>query len=198
MSLVSEVVELAQALGTEIKALRAGAGSPDYRPSDHGLKAWSYDPINATANALPTGGVLQVVRIPLRRAETISTVNLMVATAGASLTNVGVALYTDAGVLIEARRGSNGATPTAFQSIGLKPVTFTPVVLSAPFYVAWWTTGTTQPAFSKISGATVTVNALHAAPTLRYGIANTGLTTTAPATLGAQTQSGNPWWVGVS
>lgn len=167
-------------------------------PSDHGFTNWTYDPaVCSGAVAIPTAGTLYGSKILNRTTITVSSATVYVGTtAGASLTHVGFGLYSGAGALLTSSVDTAGATATAFQSSGAKVITFTPQTFTDAFYVAFWVTGTTMPTLGRSSYLGVDVGL--SAPNLRFFGANTGLTTTAPATLGAQTAPGNAYWVGVS
>lgn len=178
--------------------LPPGGLEPSFAPVDHGLKAWSMDPLFATANGQPTSGVLQIVEVPVRESTLISTLWVGVLTAGASLTNVGFAMY-DGTTRLTQQVNSGGATAAAFQSGGIKTITLTtPQTVTGSFYAAFWFTGTTMPFLYKAVGASAMGNLNLAPPNLRFGIANTALTTTAPNPMGTQSTSGNPWWVGAA
>lgn len=172
--------------------------SPD--PSDHGLKCWNYDPMHADSSSVLVAGTLYVFLLYPRVTVSISTLWTAVFTGGATLTNVGFALYTQGGVLLTSSVNANGATAAAFQTVGLKTVTFsTPQTISAPFYAAYWTTGTTQPAFGRTSGTNAGANNVNlASPNMRNATANTGLTTAAPANLTAQTGDAPVRWIAAS
>ena len=168
-------------------------GNPD--PVDLGYKAWAFDPVATQSTSTLTAGVLYVVRLWVRQPTTISSGIVYVFTAGATLTNVGFALYTAAGALLTSSVNANGATAAAFQSTGLKTVTFTTQTIAAgAFYLALWTTGTTQPALIRAINFSALINGALVAPNLRFASANTGLTTTAPATMGTQTALGAALW----
>lgn len=168
-------------------------------PSDHNVDAWSMDPAAIPLNSTAlTAGALNLVKLQLPSLTSINTVFVTVATAGATLTNVGFALYSAAGALMTSSVNTNGATATAFQSTGVKTVTFTtPQIITGYFYVGFWSTGTTQPALLRASQSAA-MNFNLSAPNLRFATANSGLTTAAPATLGTQSVAGNAWWVAVS
>lgn len=97
----------------------------------------------------------------------------------------------------------SGATMTStanysWLSTGNKQIKLvTPVsVGSGAVQVVFWANGTTLPTFARgQSGAVVNLG-----PNIRYGIANTGLTTAAPGTLSTVTALGTPlaWLVGLS
>jgi hypothetical protein len=67
------------------------------------------------------------------------------------------------------------------------------------YFVGFWYNGTTSPAWGRGGGvSSVMANAGVSSPNLFFGSANTGLTTTAPNPMGAQTAQANAWWVALS
>lgn len=179
-------------------------------PAWHGFKTWAYDPAMGSATVVSVAGTLHIVKLwPPTASMVVNAAYFWVVTAGASLTNVGVGIWSAAGALLASSVNANGATATAFQTTGLKPVTFTtPPTVTGPFYVGIWTTGTTQPAYLRTATNTDSANAgTGAAGTgsqqgttgnRRFANANTGLTTAAPATLAAQTTAAATYWAAAS
>lgn len=166
-------------------------------PSDHGFKAWSCDPTVLTASTVLSAGTLTGVRLKVRSAVTISSVSVLVFTAGASLGNVGFGLYNAAGTLLQSSVNTNGATVTAFQSTGLKTVTFTTpqsFAAGADINVGWWTTGTTQPALLRGTSLQAAMNPGLVSPNFRHWIGPASLTNVAPASIGAQTAPSGAFW----
>lgn len=196
MSLASQITTLATRVGQECKSIRAESGRPVVDPADLGYKAWAFDPAPAASTGQTlTAGTLFLVRLWVRQTTVVSAVDWHVATAGATLTNVGAALYTAAGALLTSSVNANGATATAFTTtLGMKTVTFTAQTITAgSFYTAIWVTGTTVPTMSAGSPRTW-INGRLISPNMRFATANTGLTTAAPANLTAQTLMGNALW----
>lgn len=177
----------------------ATAHSAIAEPADHNLVAWSMDPaMIPLASATFTAGVLNLVRLYVPVATQIASMSLQVVTSGASLTNVGAAIYTQAGVLQTSSVNSNGATATAFQSTGTKSISFTPVTVGPGFfYVGFWMTGTTMPALLRGS-VSAAMNIGLATGSLRFATADTGRTTTAPSTFGAQVAAVSAYFAAVS
>lgn len=179
------------------------AYSPVPAPVDHGSFGWTFDPADTQAGTiLPTAGRLEVVRIRATGAL-ITNINLHVTVAGATLTagQCLAALYTDAGTLLSA----TGNQATAWQSTGMKVCALSAAQTVTPgqFYrVALYANGTTLPTFARGSSVGAVgsdlINFNQAAPTLRFSTANTGLTTTMPGSLGAQTAAPIAWWAGLS
>jgi hypothetical protein len=67
------------------------------------------------------------------------------------------------------------------------------------YIVGFWYNGTTSPTWARVSAAsTALINIGVSTPNLLCGFADTGLTTTAPAPMAAQTGAGGYWWVALS
>lgn len=166
-----------------------------WQPADHGFKAWAYDPASCnSAVALATAGRIYVTKLIARQPMSISSAWFSVQTAGAALTNVGVAVYSSAGTLLGSSVNANGATAAAFQTTGDKQVTFTAINLTTPqFWVGIWATGTTMPALAR-AGNQFAINANIAAASARFGQGPSGLTTAAPSPLGTVTAGGQAYW----
>ncbi len=170
-------------------------------PVDYGLTAWAYDPAPAGTNSVFTGGVIQLVRIPIRATRTITNIVLFVGTAGATLTagSCWAGIYDSTG----ARLGQTADQASAWTSTGTKTMAITggPISLAEGYYwVAFVATGTTIPAFLRASGVGgAAINAGLAAASTRFGTYGTSQTTLpstlTPASIG---QSNNAWWAALS
>lgn len=173
--------------------------------SDHNLVAWSTPMSVARDVSLlsveAAAGTLRLSRI--RRVPTASITNVLiyVTTGGSSLTSgqCFAALYTSAGALI----GQSADQATAWQSSGIK----TMALAGGPYsfaggdcYVGLWYNGTTAPTLLRAgvgsSGAQMNVGQSSSEYDCMY--ADTGLTTTAPSSIGAKTSSALYWWAGLS
>jgi hypothetical protein len=162
-------------------------------PEDNNMKAWSFDPATATAGTTTlSSGTGHFVRMSLNRQQTISSLWVNVITAGASLTNVGFALYDAAGNRLTSSVNANGATTTAFQTLGAKQVTFsTPQTIPmGNFFGFMWFTGTTMPTLSRGAVTFALMNIGLTSPNNRFGSVTGTLTNTAPATITAQAANG--------
>lgn len=173
-------------------------------PEDHSLIGWSC-PLDyardVSALTVEVGaGNLRLSAIRRVPAATITNLHVCVTGAGATLTSGQclAALYTRAGALL----GVTATQHTAWQSTGIKTMALTaPVAVPAgDYYVGFWYNGTTAPNFSRSGLGGVTAQATFGQVSGNYSAANadSGLTTTAPATLGTQAQSLLHWWVAVS
>lgn len=162
-------------------------------PSDHNLIAWTYDPAVAfNSYVLTTTGTAYVARLYVREAAAITKIAAYVATAGAGLANSYVALYQNGSLLVQSADQS-----TAWQSAGSKVITVTStnVAVGTLDIVFWCGAWTTAPTFARGAGSAVANINVSSNP--RYATADTGLTTTAPATLGARTALSVAFWFAV-
>lgn len=172
-----------------------------WNASDRGLLA-SNGPVEMfTQNAVPgTAGRLEGARVRLPVAAPVTNIVLSCQTVGNTLTSgqCFAALWTPAGVLV-AQTADQAAS---WVSTGVKTMALAGGPFSLPagiYYAAWWYNGTTSPAWLRgPSTGAPTLNLGVSAPNLFWFTADTGLTTTAPSTLGAQTTSASAWWVGLS
>lgn len=183
------------------QAARANLGEDGiWRPQDHGLIAWSFPPEVAANASAPSAGLLQVVRLKLAVARSITNVHLYISsTAGTSMT----AGQNFAGIF-------QGTTPlgwtadqsTNWQSTGEQKM----ALASGPFsaaagdlFVAFWARSTgTFPTFARAINVTGQANINLSAANSKYATANSGLTSTPPGTLGTLSASGVAYWAAVS
>jgi hypothetical protein len=173
-------------------------------PYDHNLIAWSFDPAasDRSAGVALTSGRAHVTLLYVPVATTITNIRMYVFTAGTSITagQSFAAIYEADGDLLRASADQS----TAFATTGDKVIPLSsPYVLAAPGYIkviVWSVFSGTAPAFMRSSGSVAGAanNIGMADPLMRAAVANTGLTTTAPSTLGAQTASASIAWVGLS
>lgn len=172
------------------------------QPVDQGMAGWTFDPAEQQAGTiLPLAGQLNVCRIKVSSAA-VTGIMIYVTVAGATLTagQNFAALFNDAGAIL----GGGAVTAdqsTPWQSVGLKSMALNvaqAVVPGAWYRVGIFGNGTTLPTIARAANiAPVALNAGMSAPTLRYSTADTGLTTTMPANIGAQTAASPAWWVAV-
>lgn len=192
--------------GVDVAGTVASAGVA--RASTHSMVGWTLDPATEVqaGTVQPTAGLAQVVRVQAL-STTVTNIHFYVTVAGSSLTNgqCFAALYNDAGALLGAgavTASAHGTGATGWGDAGFKtmPLTVAQGVTKYAFYrVLWWFNGTTGPTLARGSNIAATLaNATMSAPTLRYSTADTGLTTSAPANIGAQTAGAVAWWVGLS
>ncbi len=173
-------------------------------PEDHGLIGWSVPIDYATQVSLLSveagAGTLRLSLMRRLPAATITNLHIVVTTAGSGLTagQCFAALYSRAGT----RLGVTADQSTDWASVGVKtmPLTAPVAVPAGDYYVGLWYNGTTAPTVLRSNQGGVGVQATigQVAGNFNTSRADTGLTTTAPATIGAQTLSVLRWWVAVS
>lgn len=191
-------------LATELAALRANVGPSEMLPKDHGLIAWSA-PIDyardvSLLNVEAGAGNLRLSMIRRVPATTVTNLHISISTGGSTLTSgqCFATLYSAAGALL----GVTASQHTAWQSAGVKTMALTaPVAVPAGnYYVGLWYNGTTAPTVQRsglgAAGGSATIGQVSG--TFNAANANSGLTTTAPATLGTQSASLLHWWVALS
>lgn len=182
-------------------ASTTGKYTGQWMAPDSGLVAWAFDIVGATANSLlTTAGTLYLVRMHVPVACSVTNVLIQITTAGATLTasQCFAGLWNSAGTQI----GITANQATLWQTAGLQTMALAggPFTIPAGDYlVGFYYNGTTAPTLSRgqNSGGTPGVVNLGSS-TLRFSTANTGLTTTPPAPLGAQTGTNLSFWAGIS
>lgn len=165
--------------------------------NDRGYIAES-QPINyCNANTvMSTAGRMEFVKIRVSFASSVASIVMQLVTNGATLTSgqCFAALYSPARALVGVTADQAAAWVGGAGKLTMA-LTGGPFAVSAgDHFVGFWFNGTTGPAFARScnfsSGST---NGTLAAPNFLVGSADTGLTTTAPGTMG--TQSANaPFW----
>jgi hypothetical protein len=194
------VVQLAGDLTGIATAPVVAAARYAFTPPDHGLKAWTFEPVGALGGAIPVSGTLQLARVHLPVAATITNIVLNIITAGSTLTSgqCFAGLWTAAGAKVDVTADQ----AASWVSTGNKTMALAAGPYSAAagdYYIGWWSNGTTNPAFAR-QGTTVLVNVGLAAPNYRFCTADTGLTNaaSAPANLAAQAQALFSFWAALS
>jgi hypothetical protein len=179
------------------------AARPRYNfdPTDHGLLAWSFDPIAVQGKAsLSAAGVLNFVKVHLPVARTVSNILVTLGTLGSGLTSgqCFAGLF-DATGTFKATSADQTAVWNTGGSTGNKTIALVspPAMAAGDVYVVLVANGTTMPQFIE-GGSFATVNAGLAASTARFGTAATGVTTALPGTLGTIASTTNSFWVGLS
>lgn len=161
--------------------------------------AMNYDPLLCTTQtALGTNGTVYVQKlwVPV---GTITNIVTVVGTAGATLTagQCFAGLYDDSKASVRFTSDQSGT----WNSTGLKTMALTSTYSNTTaryMYVVLWANGTTRPAFTRAPGGNAAINGALSAANARWASADTGRTTTGPATLGAFTATANPYWIALS
>lgn len=169
-------------------------------PSDHGLKAWSFDPAFVAAGAALADGVASLVGVRFRFGAHVTRLHAVVTTAGATIANCFAGLYDDDGQ----RLAVTADQATAWASTGHKAMALAAPVDVGPgwYYVALLEgSGTTDVQLGRgPAGGSVAHNVGMAAPQLRQAASGSGQTAlpASIATGGLDPTTGVNFWVGVS
>lgn len=180
---------------TRMAITRTMPGQLEPGPADAGLLAWSFDSTHIqSASALSSGGVLFLQKMYLQNPAPITNVVLEISTGGTTLTSAGVAVYQNGQLL-----GQSADQATSFQSAAVKTIPLTGGPYAAQkgaIYVAVWANGAALPQLRRGANLGVVNGILGSA--YRYGFSGSGITTTAPGTLGAISATSLSFWSGVS
>lgn len=180
-----------------------GYSELSFTPSDLAYLAWTYDVGLASSASTPTTNVVNLYRVNIRQAISVTNVILGVATAGSGLTSGQnfVGLYNSAGTLI----GTSADQTTPWGTSGLKTAALVggPFALSAGTFV--WVavvsnTGTSTPNLFRTSAGNSTVmNAGFTAATARWATNGTA-TTALPGSItpASNVLAGVGYWAGLS
>ena len=172
-----------------------------WNPSDQGLVTWTMDVMVATANSiLPAQGTLYVVRVHVPVAATVRNILAAITNAGSGLRagQCFAGLWNASG---GARVGVTADQSTGWATTGVKTMALTGTanLTAGDYYIGLYANGTTLPNFARgnnqIGGAFANAGMTS---NFRVATANTGLTTTPPATLGTLTASNTAWWLALS
>jgi hypothetical protein len=165
----------------------------DWVPVDYAFKSWSYDIAQTVNNTAPTAGVLQVVKLKTPGAISITNMYLLVANTPATVANAYVAIYQNGSLIAQSADLSS-----SFGASGIKTLPVSASVAAGKFdAVFWFGSAGTMPTIARASGTGGNSGGL-TGTNLRFSTADTGITTTAPPSLGARTTSVNTYWVAVS
>jgi hypothetical protein len=175
---------------------------PRYNPSpqDQGLIAWTCDPAATnTTQIIPGVGQLMTAKLVLPVLSTVTNIIMSIATQGSGLTSGQnfAGLYNPSGALLS---GTADQT-TNWGSAGLKTIVLSSQQTNLPpgiYTVAFYSNGTTLPTLRVGTAGSSWPNAGLATANSRFGIANTGLTTALPGTVGAITANEFAWWIALS
>lgn len=173
--------------------------------ADHNFNGWAFDPIAIQGSlAQITAGLSYVARIK-NFGSTVSNIHMHLTAGGGTLTSgqCFASVHNDAGVQLGIT-GSLHATGAAgwgdggFKSLPIigAPISVTP---GTWIKVRWWWNGSTGPVISRaINSSGVITGAGLVNPNFRFAVADSGLTTTGPTTIGTMTASPTAYWVAVS
>jgi hypothetical protein len=179
-------------------------------PENHAFLEWNFpsDLATTTSGTATTAGVMQLARFTATKRRTLSTLGIVVGTAGNTVADVVFAVYSlnfTTGIAARVAVSANVAATVNWATTGLKTVTLSAFTPNAgEELLAGWVFGSavTVPTFTRINTAsTVAINvgqSASAATPLRYSTAGTGLTTM-PATIDVTTASASAYapWIGL-
>jgi hypothetical protein len=165
-----------------------------WTPSNYGYISWNFDPSSISNQTVITAGTLNVVKLRMPRAATISNIILNIGSAGVGLANAYAALYQNGTLLTQSTDQSANWTSTGNKVMAITPQ----AVVAGTIDIAIWVgSATTAPGIAR-GGSQAGANGGLTGTNLRWSTADTGITTTAPTTLGSRTTSNNTFWAAVS
>lgn len=179
--------------GANITSLTNLTDALDWQADEMGLLGWAFDPVIVTGTQILISGSIYWIKIPVRKAVTITNVRYTIATAGATLTagqNL-IGLYdatgTRLGVSADLSADWVGAVGTRETPLGA------PVAVAAGFYYAAMMSNGTTP-ITVTRGQSVSTSAINQGGSLRY-VETTG-NTSLPASFvpGSANQSASARW----
>jgi hypothetical protein len=169
-----------------------------FQPVNHGMAAWSFDPVLALNSSLLANGSLYLTKVHISKTVSVSKVYWWITTAGATPTagQCQVGIYDSAGNRIAVTTVDSDITST-----GLKTTTIAATTLQAGqwYWVALLFNAGTAPTVARATGSAGLASAVNAgltAPTYRYavnGTARTALPTTIDPTTNTATGFAGPW-----
>jgi hypothetical protein len=166
-----------------------------WQPNDHGMITWSFDPasINATL-IIPTAGQVNLIKLHVPTACTITNVIFSISAAGATLTASQnfAALYTSAGSLLSAT--ADQSTNWTTTGVKIMALSAAQAVAAGDYYLAFYANGTTLPTPRTGGNAGSMANANLSLANSRFATADTGKTTAMPATLAAIAAQAVSWF----
>jgi peptidoglycan/xylan/chitin deacetylase (PgdA/CDA1 family) len=186
--------------GTGVPSVAKSSDVPSsfFTPEDHALIGWAYDPVIASTSTIPTAGLLQMVKVKVPQAATITNVLLSATVAGATLTagQCFAGLWNSSLTLLSATADQ----ATAWQSAGVQSMALTTpqAVPAGVYYVGFYWNGTTGPSFARQTSGSSQLNVGLASTAARWATSSSGLTTTPPATAGALSKAAIGYWAAVS
>jgi hypothetical protein len=190
--------------GNSAKAAPANHAHPRsyWTPSDQGLVTWTMDVMTATANSiLPAVGTLYLVRVHVPIAASVTNILAAITNAGSGLKSgqCFAGLWNaSSGALV----GATADQSANWATTGVKTMALSggKVNLDAgDYYIGIYANGSTLPNFARgnnqIGGAFANAGL---SGNFRVATANTGLTSSPPATLGTLTAANTSWWLALS
>lgn len=177
--------------------------SATFRPTDHNLLAWTYDPAFTQGGNSVIAGTVYLGKLLLENASSVTNVIATVTTLGSGLAagqNFS-GLYDSAGTLIAVTADQTTAWSSGGTGAKTMALSGAPYSLGAgAYYVSLLANGTTPPGFLRAQSVSQsTLNIGLTAATGRYLSSGTGLTSLpASITLGSATPDFHAWWFALS
>jgi hypothetical protein len=182
----------------------ATAGLGGWAATDQGFLTWAFDPVAATqTSSVVTSGTANVVKVKLTGTTNVTGFLLSIGAAASTPGGTGNfgALYNSSKTLL----GTSADQSASWNTSGVKQANFVAASAGsltnlAPdwYYFVFWMTWTGTAPTVRAGVNSSIVNASLTAANSRYATADTGLTTTAPATLGTFAASNPSWWVALT
>jgi hypothetical protein len=170
-----------------------------WTPADHGLAAWSYDPILIAANGAPTSGTIYLLGLKVRRPLTVSNIYFVLGSTAAAGVTAGqnfVGLYSSTTRLAQvATDASFGGGADTLVTCGITAQALTP----GNYWVAFLMTATTMPTLGNMWAAINSTSAYNLGLTAaNYRSASGGTAQTAlPASTPTLTIAGKGYWTAI-
>lgn len=173
--------------------------------ADHNFNGWTFDPVAIQGSlAQITAGLSYVARIKCF-SSSITNIHMHLTAGGGSLTSgqCFASVHNDAGTQLGISgslhsTGAGGWGDGGYKTIPMvgAPISVTP---GSWIKLRWWWNGSTGPVISRgINSSGVITGAGLVNPNFRFAVADSGLTTTGPSTIGTMTASPTAYWVAVS
>lgn len=171
-----------------------------FGPADLGFLAWNYDcHLAQNASILTAAGTVWCARIRFSAITSVTNLHVNLSTAGATLTaNQCIAGIYQSGALVAstADQSASWAGSTGIKTMALSGGPFT--LQPGDALIAFYANGSTLPTFARTVLAAGLANGLSTGSSSRFATADTGRTTSLPATLGTMTATSAAYWVAVS
>lgn len=137
-----------ESLTGRVESLEKSGSAIGVHPAGNNLVGWSYDPIHILNGSTITSGNLYVVKVPVGASGPLRRVLMGVYAAGATFTAAGVAVYNEAGTLLD-----KADAVTAFGGTGIREIALPAAVSVAPgiYQVAFFCVATTMPSVGRSS-----------------------------------------------
>lgn len=169
-------------------------------PSDYNLIAWTYDPVHASegTSQITAAGEAQTVRLRIPTflvSDVIENVHMHVSFVGNNVSGFYVALYQNGTLLSQSNDLTAEVSTVGYKTLPLQtPANVSQGIVEVVF---WVESATTLPSLRSMGNSAI-VNGPFNTSGARYAKADTGLTNTAPPTLGAKTALARSYWIGLS